>query len=430
MSQFASAKALLVPRLHRVAEFLAAQGIAMAGNLLYGLLCVRLLPKPEYAKFAVVFSALASLALLLDIGISTSIVPLVGEKIADLQLIADYVASLRTLSNRLFAIMAPATIVIFPLMVSRQHWSWPAVAAMTAIIVFAAWLARVISAYGTVLILRRDRPRWYRAQMISSLGTLTLLGVFWAAHWLNVWTAILLNLAGIIFVALSYYARARKLLGIEGQSSPEKRKAIVHLILPNAPNVIFYAIQGQIPQVLVTLFGITTAVADVGALGRLAQIFVIFTQMNRILIEPYFAKLPPDRLKANYLAVVGIIGAFCAAIIALGWKVPELFLWVLGAKYAGLHYEVLLILIDGSIRYLGGTMWVIHSARRFVYWWNNLTLIGLTLVVQIVFLFQGHLGTVRAALMFNVVSAVASLFAIVLGAFYGFARGPRTLAEA
>lgn len=427
MSRIARSKTFLVPKLHRVLEFLAAQGVTMAGNLLYGFLCVRLLPKPEYAKFAVVFSALASLALLLDAGISTSIAPLVGEKIADLQLIADYVASLRTLSNKLFAVMAPVTIVAFPLIVYRQHWSWPTIAAMTAIVLLAAWLARVISGYGVVLILRRDRPRWYRAQMISSLGTLALLGVFWAAHALNVWVAIGLNLAGIIFVAQSYYRRARKLLGVEGRSTQEKRKAIVHLILPNTPNVIFYAIQGQVPQILVTLFGITAAVADVGALSRLAQIFVIFSQMNPLLLEPYFARLPREKLKPNYFAAVACIAAICAGVVALGYFFPQVFLWILGPKYADQREGVLLILIGSSIRYLSGSMWVIHSSRRFVYWWNNLSVIVLTLAVQVVFLFGGHLGTVRAALIFNIISAAASLCVNILCAFYGFIRGPRSL---
>jgi len=427
MSRIARWKAFLVPKLHRVAEFLAAQGITMAGNLLYGLLCVRLLPKVEYAKFAVVFSAFSSVALLLDIGISTGIVPLVGQNIGDLQLIADCVASMRTLAQRLFAVMAPVTIVVFPLMVHRQHWTTPTVAAMVAIVLVAAWFARVSSAYGVVLILRRDRPRWYRAQMISSLGTLALLGIFWAAHWLNVWWAILFNVAGIVFVAQSYFFRARRLLGVAGRSSAQQRKAILRLVLPSTPNVIFYALQGQIPQALVTLFGLTVAVADVGALSRLGQIFVIFAQMNPILLEPYFARLPRNRLRANYLAAIAAIVAFCLAIVALGRFLPGMFLWVLGPKYSMLHSEVLLLLIGSSIRYLSGSMFVIHSSRRFVYWWNNLSVIALTLLVQVLFLFRGNLGTVKTALIFNIVSAAASLLVNILCAFYGFIRGPRVI---
>jgi O-antigen/teichoic acid export membrane protein len=431
MSRISRLKAFLVPKLHRVAEFLAAQGITMAGNLLYGLLCVRLLPKAEYAKFALVFSALATLALLSDIGITNSIVPLVGQHTSDSQLIADYIASLRSLALRLFAIMAPATAIVFPLVLQRQHWSATTVAAMVATVLVSAWFARVSSAYGAVLILRRDRPRWYRAQMISSLGTLALLGIFWATHILSVWVAILTNVAGIIFVAQSYYFRSRKLLGVQGHASAEKRKAIVHLVLPNMVNTIFYALQGQIPLILVTIFGITVAaVADMGALSRLTQIFVIFAQMNPILVEPYFARLPRERLRPSYLTAVSAVVLFCTIVVAVGRFFPELFLWVLGPQYSKLHDEVLLILIGSSIRYVSGTMWVIHSSRRFVYWWNNLTIMSLTLLVQVAYLLHGNLGTVRSALMFNIVSAIASLSVNIACAFYGFKHGPRALAGA
>jgi O-antigen/teichoic acid export membrane protein len=427
MSQFARWKGFFGPKLHRVVEFMAAQGITMAGNLLYGFLCVRLLSKPEYARFAVVFATLSSLLLLSDVGISNSIIPLVGEKIGDSKLIADYIASLRTLSYRLFAFLVPATIVIFPLMVSHQHWSASVVGSMTAIVLVATWFARISSTYGVVLIMRRDRSRWYRAQMVSSLGTLALLCICWAAHWLNEWVAILINVVGMIYVALSYYRRAQHQLGVSGRSTAEKRKAIVHLTLPNTPNVVFYAIQGQIPQILVILFGVTYALADLGALSRLAQIFVIFSQMNPLLIEPYFARLPRNRLKSSYLAAVAVIVFVCLVIIAMGRFVPGLFLWVLGPKYQGLDYEVLLLLVGGSIRYLSGTMWIIHSARRFVYWWNNLSVVIVTLLVQIVFLLQGNLGTVRESLMFNIVSGGAALFVNILCAFFGFIYGPRAI---
>src|SRR5579864_4549937 len=160
------------PKLHRVAEFLLAQGITLAGNLLYGLLCVRLLPVSGYAKFAVVFAYLGSLVVLMDVGISGSLVPLVGDKTEDRQLIADYVASLRQLAHRLFALMAPATAIVFPFLVRKQDWGWRTVSAMIVILIVASWCARVSAAYGTVLILRRDRKRYYKAQMSSSLGTL------------------------------------------------------------------------------------------------------------------------------------------------------------------------------------------------------------------------------------------------------------------
>lgn len=420
-------RAFLVPKLHRVAEFLVAQGIAMAGNLLYGFLCVRLLPLSGYAKFAVVFAYLGSLVTLMDVGISGSLVPLVGQRTDDLQLIADYVASLRQLAHRLFLFAVPATLVVFPLLVRRQAWGWQTASAMVAILVVAAWSARVGAHYGAVLILRRDRKHYYRAQIVSSLGTLSLLCVCWAFHWLNAWTAILVNVVGIVYISQDYFWQARHLLGVSGNPSSQKREAIVRLIAPNVPNVVFYAVQGQIALIVITIFGRTAGVASVGALARLAQMFVILAQMNPLLIEPYFAKLPQSRLKSTYLGTIALVGTLCLGAVGLARAFPELFLWVLGPKYRTLHFEVFLVITTGAIRHVSGLMWIINCSRRFVYWWNNLSTIFLTILVQAIFLWKTDLGTVRSVLFFNIASALASLFVNILCGFYGFWRGSRNI---
>jgi O-antigen/teichoic acid export membrane protein len=428
MIQLREAKAFIGPKLGHVIHFLAKQGITMAGNLLYGFLCVRLLPVADYAKFVVVFGIQGTLVVLMDVGISGSLIPLVGDRIEDRQLIADYLASLRQLAHWLFAIMTPITVIFYPLLVRNRQWSWQVVASMVAILLFSIWFARVAAAYSSVLIIRRDRGRWYRAQMVSSLGTLALLVVFWALHWLNAFSAILINVAGILSIAITYFMRARSLLGVAGVATKEKRTAIIQLTLPATPGVIFYALQGQISLLLITIFGHTAAVASVGALGRLAQVFTLFLQMNPLLEEPYFAKLPRNRLKRDYLGVVALAGGVGIAFIVLAWIFPQMFLWILGPKYAGLHVEVLLVMIGSAFRLVAGVAAAINGSRRFNYWWHNISTIVLTLFVQGFFLWKTDLGSIRVALWFGVASSAASMLVNLLCAVYGFVWGPRRVA--
>ncbi len=421
-------KAFLVPKAHRVLEFLIAQGIALAARLFYGFLCVRLLPIPEYAKFAVVFGFLGTLAVLMDIAFSSTLLPLIGERIDDRQLIADYVASLRQLAHRLYLVVAPAAILVYPVLVYWQQWSWRVVSAMVAILLVASWCDRVSGAYGAVLIVRRDRRFWYRVQVIASLGALALLGVVWASHSLNAFSAMLISLASIVYVSLAYFFRARRLLGEAGRPSKEKRKSIIHLALPSMPNVIFYAFQGQISLLLITWFGHTTAVASVGALGRLAQVFVLFGMMNPLLLEPYFARLPAERLKRNYFGVLAVGALFCVLLTGLAAYFPQLFLWVLGHRYSSLRYEVFLMIAGSSISYFSGMMWMIHNARRFVYWWNSIVFIFLALTVQALFIWKVDLSTVRDVLVLNLAIAVLALLVTVSTGIYGFVYGPRKTA--
>jgi O-antigen/teichoic acid export membrane protein len=429
MNYFHSSRTFLASRLGRIIEFLTSQGIAMTGNLFYGFLCVRLLSISEYAEFAVVFAVLGTISVLMDISFSSALLPLIGQRTDDRQLIADYVASLRQLAHWLFLVMAPVTAITYPIFVRGQHWSWPVVAAMVVILLVASWCARVSGAYAAVLIIRRDRKHWYRVQMISSIGTLALLGVFWAVHALNAFSAILLNVAGIVFVALAYFFRARRLLGAAGKPSRQMRKAITHLSLPSIPNVVFYALQGQISLLLITLFGHATEVASVGALGRLAQVFVLFSQMTPLLIEPYFASLPAARLKRSYLGLIAAEGLLCLMVTILARAVPGLFLWVLGHNYGGLGYEVFLIMAGSSIAYFCGVLWVVHNARRFVYWWNGGAIIILTLAVQTYFILKVDLSTVRSVLTMNLCTGLAGLSVALFTGIYGFVQGPRRIAE-
>ena len=420
-------KAFLLPKSRAVAEFLVSQGITVAGNLLYGIVCVWLLPVSEYAKFVVVFAIHGSLVVLLDIGITGSIVPLVGDRVDDRQLIADYIASLRQLAHRIYAVVAPGIVIVYPLLVRNRQWSWQVVAGMVAILLVSAWFARIGASYGVVLIVRGDRRRWYRAQMASSLGTLALLGLFFALHWLNAFSAILINVSGVIYVAADYYFRARSLLGTTGAPSREKRAAIVQLTLPAAPGVVLFALQGQLAVLLITIFGHTGAVASVGALGRLRQVFVLFSQMNPILVEPYFAKLPRSRLKSNYLAAVALAGSFGLGIVALASVFPELFLWVLGPKYAGLRTEVVLVMISGAMGLVSGLMASINGSRRFVYYSFVLSEHVITLLLEAALIWKMDLSTVRAVLVFNILSGVPTLATGIFVMLYGFARGGRRI---
>jgi hypothetical protein len=425
MNAIKSILAFALPRTRSLTRFFTAQGITLAGNMLYGLICVRLLEPADYAKFVVLFGVQGMMTILMDANMAGTLIPLIGERTGNMQLIADYVASLRGLARRAYVVVGIGLIVCYPLLVKNRNWSFTLIAAMIITLLISTWFARVIGIYGSVLILLGDRNSWYRGQMISSLGTLALLGVAWAAHTLNAFVAIEINVLGMIYCAFDYYMRSRKLLGVRGIVSSEKSSAIIKLALPNVPQAIFYAFQGQVSLFLITYFGHASGIASIGALGRLGQIFALVLQMFPFLVEPYFAKLPKERLKSSYFYVLVITGTTCALVALLAAKLPWIFLWALGPSYRDLRYEVFLSTLASAISCFSAALWCIHSARRFVYWWSTFFGIGLTLLVQVAFILRADLTTVRTVLWLNIAVNVASLFVNILCGIYGFTRGSR-----
>lgn len=405
--------------------YFTAQGITIAANLVYGLLCVRLLPSSEYAKFVVLFGVQGTLLVLMDVNFSGTLIPLIGDRTDNRTLIADYVASLRQLSYWAFGLVGLGTIVCYPLLVKHRHWNLPVVGSMVIILLISTWFVRIGSAYGTVLILLRKRPIWYRAQMVSSVGTLLALGIFWKLHLLGPFTAIVINVSGLVYVGIFYYLHARKLLGVEGTPAPQLKRAIVDLALPNVPQAIFYALQGQISLFLITFFGHTQGVSSVGALARLGQIFIIFKQGNMLFVEPYFAKLPKERMRTSYTVTLLISAAIALAVMQVSFSFPQVLLWLLGPQYSTLRVEVQLAVGAGAISFFSSVMWSIHSARKFVYWWNVGLSIGLTIVVQILFILKADMSTVRGVLFLTLATNIVSLFINILSGAYGFIKGPR-----
>ncbi len=413
-----------------LAQFFSAQALTMAGNLLYGLLCVRLLQPADYAKFVVLFGVQGTIIVLMDVNFSGSLIPLIGERVNDRKLIANYVASLRQLSYWTYVLVGLGLVFAYPLMVKNRGWSWQTITAMVITLLVSTWFMRIGSAYGAVLILLRARPAWYQGQLISSLGTLALLVFFWGVGWLSSFSAILINVSGIIFVGIFYFHLARRKLGTEGTGSPEKRTAIIRLALPNVPQAIFYALQGQLSLFLITFWGHTKGVASVGALARLGQIFSIFMQLNPLVIEPYFAKLPKQAVKRSYQITLLLAGLTCTAVALAASAFPELFLRILGSQYSGLHSEVKLAIAASAVSCFSSVLWCIHLARRFVYWWNVILSIGLTIAVQILCVLKLDMGTVRGVLLLSLATNLASLLINVLSGAYGFWKGPREVEAA
>ena len=79
--------------------------------------------------------------------------------------------------------------------------------------------------------------------------------------------------------------------------------------------------------------------------------------MSRFLIEPYFAKLPKERLKLNYAGLLVSTALVLGTITTLSRIFPEAFLWILGHQYSGLRYEVFLLMASSSLSFASGMLW-------------------------------------------------------------------------
>ena len=97
-----------------------------------------------------------------------------------------------------------------------------------------------------------------------------------------------------VAIALQYFLLRRYVAGVidlDARENPDDRRAIHGFIRNQAANTIFFCFQGQITVFLISLFARqASSVAEVGALGRLAMIFVVISNLLTNVFVPAFAR--------------------------------------------------------------------------------------------------------------------------------------------
>ncbi len=127
---------------------------------------------------------------------------------------------------------------------------------------------------------------------------------------------------------------------------------------------MFYCVQGQITVFLISFFAHrSSAVAEVGALGRLAMVFTVLSNLLTNKFVPQFARCQDRRrLRWLYLGIIGGVAAFSLVILAGAQFFPGEFLMVLGSKYSHLQHELLLMVaVAVAERALTGTFWALNA---------------------------------------------------------------------
>ncbi len=227
---------------------------------------------------------------------------------------------------------------------------------------------------------------------------------------------------GAATLLLQYWMLRRYADGVVNLHAPENeedRNAMHGFIRNQAANAIFFCLQGQITVFLISFFGRADSVAEVGALGRLAMIFAVLTNLLTNVFAPAFARCQsPRRLRWQYAAIVGAVAGFSLIVICAAAFFPEAFLFVLGSKYAHLDRELVLMVAGSVATALTGTFWALNSSKAWIT--GSWLYIPLTLATQAALIPFTDFTTVRGVLIFNLLSATPNLLLNFALSYRGF----------
>jgi O-antigen/teichoic acid export membrane protein len=402
-----------------VGKFAAVQGIVQLIGFASGILIVRTLAQPDYAYFTIANTMQGTISVLADIGISVGLISIGGRVWQDRHRFGQLVNTALALRKYLGAIVVLVSAPVLWFLLSRNDA--PALYTLVLVLLVAASVGAQLS-NDVLSVIPRLRSDIARIQKIDFVGAIVRLLALLALIYiyLNAGVAIAVATAVYLlqFAMLRRYAKG--VIDVDAPENDDDREAMLGFVRKLAGNAIFFCLQGQIAIFLISLFGRrATSVAEVGALGRLAMIFALLSNLLTNVFVPAFARAQtPRRLRWLYAGVVGGVTAFGLSIFLGANLFPNELLLVLGGKYAHLHAELVLMIGSAVLSSITATLWALNAARAWVAGsWLYIPLTALTQIALIPFI---DFTSVMGVLTFNLVSAVPNLLLNLVLSYRGF----------
>ena len=210
----------------------------------------------------------------------------------------------------------------------------------------------------------------------------------------------------------------RSLLIPNQKPNPLVRKEILRVVSRILPNIIFFAVSGQIVIWILSVFGNTNELASIGALGRFSILIGLFTTVLGTLFVPRFSRLGDHKTKLvkAFLLFQLILFVFTSFVMLVVFLFPTQMLWILGASYSGLSSELFLILLSNCIGLITSmTGQLIGSRGHFL---NPFLVIAMNLGTVTVAFFIWDLSTLHGILYYSILYQCISLTVNYIFSFY------------
>ena len=403
-------------------SFCVGQGAVQVIGLLGGLLLVRRLSVEAYAQYGLATAFQSVVGVLMDLGFASTIVPLVGSRRDDFAVVGRYVRAAKHLRDRAFLLIAPVASIIFLAIMHQHHWHWGVQLLLLGSVLLALFSSGKVSYFSAPLLLHGRLRDFYAPQAATGtakLGAYLLLAFTGA---LSAAGAAGLTAVSILVNGELLEKKAQRFMKWPKKESEEADREVLRYVLPSAPATIFAAFQPQLTVLLIGFFGGTSDLAQVAALGRIAQLFSVLMIFYVIVVEPYVARLDHGRLLGNFIGLLSLQIAGSVPVILLAFWSPQTFLWLLGAKFSLLRNDIGWFVLANCISSMAGLIWIMNRARKWVFWSGSALEIILLLLVQSAFLAFVGVRTVRQSVFFSLACSFCYVVAHGYVSIHGFTR--------
>ncbi|MEL6671269.1 MAG: hypothetical protein AAFR61_03730 [Bacteroidota bacterium] len=408
-----------------ILSYLLGQGAVQLIQVLTGFFLLRWLSIEQYAQYTTAFAFQATAQNLVELGFAGAIVALVGNRTGDKALIGQYIKGGKFYRDRLFILVGLISVILFPLLTWKHGWAQSVTLALLLAILANLYFSGWGSFYSAPFRIQSDIKGIYRIEIQSSVIRFLLITALFFTSTINAWLVVWIGSLQIFLNGWLFKKRGTQYFKEPSKADPLVRKEMWKYIAPIMPGLIYAAFQAQIMVFIISIFGESRQVAEVGALGRLSQLFMLLNMAGGMLIGPYLARQARDRhLLKKYLRILGFAVGIAVILVLVGFLLPEPLLWLMGDQYAHLTREVGILVLDASILFINGLMWTMNCSRKWLWWWIPVISISTNVLLQIILIGSMDLSTTYQTLIFSLILSVFHLFNKIIVLVVGIRKGP------
>ena len=396
----------------------SAQVIVQATGLLCGILVIRLLPTQEYAWYTLANTMLGTMSILADGGISTGVMALGGKVWQDKEKMGILLATGLDLRKKFAAVSLLVAVPILAYLLLQHEAGWLTIVLITASLIPAFFAALSDSLLEIIPKLKQDIGALQKNQVTVGVGRLLLSGV---TLFLFPFTFIAVFAAGIPRIYGNI--QLNKIVGgfVNKDKKPDVaiRKSILKIVKRILPGSIYYCLSGQLTIWLISFFGNTSSIAQIGALGRLAMVLSLVSVLFNTLVTPRFARLPynkPILLNRYFKVLIGLI-FLGILIVGICYVFSTQALWILGKGYSNLKTEFILSIIASYMGLFAGVLFAINTSRGWTI--NPLFGIPFNVIIIVLGILFLDISSIKGLFVFNIIIMTVDVLLYIV---YGLRR--------
>lgn len=380
-----------------VGRFFSVGVVGQICSAIVGILIIRGLDKESYAYYVLFFTLTATLLQFTDLGVVSGAMRAAGKRFESREGFSSVIRTARKFRWVLLGMgCVPIGVWGYWLLAFENDAPFPLALGLIALVLILGFFSLEKALFQLVPRIANNHEFLFRAGLFLPLVRLGI-GLALFVTVLNLYTALLLFVL-MVFLEYGLYRKAAiERVDLAGSGDPVVLSEIRAVVRRQSVNVLFFAFFSQISIWLISVFGTTENVAEVGALGRLSMLFAFLFPLLDNIVYPRISRAKNFRAleKQAYYGffLVFLIGSgLCTAVLLFG----EWILMVLGDAYSHLQWELFLVALSVLFHSGSNHFQQVNAARGWIV--PPTIQIPTRLVSLVVFLMLVDVSTVRGVI--------------------------------